>query len=205
MAVGMALAGPALAGSVVTNPASVTGTYDFQTLDYIAAKGGMVTEIIGNPFNVPRETLEAAVNRILERSHPGQKFPFFSKVPEGFPSPYRVVVLLNQGTAYSGQRLCGESYILRSREASLAGQGAQGGYQAQGAYQAQSGYRGGPGTVEIAAALCAREIYLTSVSGRATGVDSLQSRSFEKLLNQIGHELMPRRRPSRNGGGQVFY
>ena len=177
----------AQAGGVVTYPPSITGSYDFQTLDYIAAKGGMVTEIIGNPFNVSKSELEAVVNSVLERSHPGQKFPFFSEVPENFPSPYRIVVLLNQGTAYSGHRLCGESYILQSRQISAA-PSAQ-----------------GPGTVEIAAAFCAREIVLTSVSGRATGVDSVQSRSFRKLLSQVGNELMPRIRLDRNGSGDAFF
>ena len=188
VAAGLTLgAAGAQAGGVVTNPPSVTGTYDFQTLDYIAAKGGMVTEIIGNPFNAPKAEVEAVVNRILAQSHPGQRFPFFSQVPEGFPSPYRVVVLLNQGTAYSGQRLCGESYLLQARET------------------ASRPSSQGPGTVEIAAAFCAREIYLTSVSGRATGVGSLESRTFRKLLNQVGHELFPRRRLDRNGAGDAFF
>jgi hypothetical protein len=188
MALGAALlwASSVRAGGVSTNSSSITGSYSPSTLGYIAAKGGMPTEIIGNPFAVPKDELEAIVNQVLERSHPGPRFPFFSEVPPGVPSPYRVVILLNQPGTHSGPRLCRDSYRLRAEEVATAAPG-------------------GPGEVRVVAAFCAREIHISSVRGVASGVHTPQDGSFRRLLSQVGHALLPRTNPERRGGRNRYY
>lgn len=159
----------ACAGASMVQPAIVTATYDPSVLQYIASRGGLPTEVVGNPFNAPDEQVHSVVRETMARSHFGPKFPFLAEKPQGFASSYRMVVVLNPapgGAAY--HKLC-------------AGTAAS--------------QAGGPATgeVRVAAALCAGDRMITSTKGRVAGARGPQDPAFVGLIAQVSHALFPLR------------
>ncbi len=55
------------------------GSYDPGMLNYAASKGGMLTEIVGNPFDVPKEEVGRAITNNMTGSHFGPKVVFTTK------------------------------------------------------------------------------------------------------------------------------
>lgn len=155
----------ACAGAPTVQPTSVTATYTPRILDYAGSKGGMPTEIVGNPFRVPKEELEAVIVETMARSHFGQKIPFFTEPPEDFASPYRVVVALDPAPGTNSYTLC--------------------------AGTAQSRLRAPTEPTRVAAALCARELVITATRGSIAGPTGPRDPGFVRLIGQISMALFP--------------
>jgi len=155
----------ACAGSTTVQPGSVTSGYSPDILNYSAGKGGMLTEVIGNPFAGPKGELDAAVIETAQRSHFGQKIPFFTTPPEGYTSPYRVVFAMNPVSGTSAATLCDG--------------------------RAQSRPRLPKESDRVAAALCAREVVITSVSGSVAGPLGPRDPAFVALIAEMTHTLFP--------------
>jgi hypothetical protein len=156
----------ACAGLTAVQPANITAAYDPQVMNYIASRGGLPTEITGNPFDAPDEQVYSVVRKTMAASHFGPDFPFLAEKPQGSTSPYRMVVVLGSkpGTAYS--RLC-------------AG------------VETPSGPKPKGGELRVSAALCARDEMITSTAGRVSGVTGPDDPTFVSLISQIALVLFP--------------
>ncbi len=149
-------------------PAIVTASYDTSILQYIDSRGGLPTDVTGNPFSAPDEQVHTVVRETMARSHFGPKFPFLAEKPQGFGSAYRMVVVLNPapGTAY--HKVC------------------------TGPATAQTDKPAG-GEVRVAAALCAKDRMITSTEGRVAGASGPDDPAFIAVIAQISHALFPLR------------
>ena len=67
----------ACAGGTVDS--AYLGTFDPSMLRYAAGKGAMYTEIVGNPFNAPKEEVERLVTGTMFGSHFGPDVRFSTK------------------------------------------------------------------------------------------------------------------------------
>ena len=77
--VSMAAAAASCAAGGTTVLPLYVGSYDPGMLNYAASKGGMLTEIVGNPFDVPKEEVGRAVTNNMTGSHFGPKVVFTTK------------------------------------------------------------------------------------------------------------------------------
>jgi hypothetical protein len=140
-------------------------------LNYAAAHGGIWTQVVGNPFDAPKEDLERTIAHVMAISHFGPHVPFVITRPENFVSPYRVILLFDNRRGYTTVKLC-------SQDPSTF----------EPAWN---------GKLRIHAALCANEKPLTSVFGHIASADDPNDPRFRKLIGQITHGLFPPYDPAR--------
>lgn len=171
-AVMLAAASPAWSmGQVVVSPTSFYPGYTPTILSYAAGHGGILVQVAGNPFDVPKEDLDRAIARVMAVSHFGPQVPFVTTRPEGFVSPYRVILLFDNQRGYTTVKLCGGD---------------------PDAFEPAW-----DGKLRVHAALCANEKPLTSVFGDIPGADGPNDPLFQKLIGQITHGLFPPFDPDR--------
>ena len=168
----------ACAGTPAVQPTNITSGYSPDILNYSAGKGGMLTEVIGNPFKAPKAELEAAVAETAEGSHFGQHVPFFTQPPEGYTSPYRVVFAMNPAPGTNAYKLCSGKAETRLRQPSESD--------------------------KVSAALCAREVVITSVRGSVAGPLGPRDPAFLALISQMTLALFPPNSPERRGRDSEF-
>lgn len=168
----------ACAGGPVVYSTSITGSYDPRILEYVAGKGGMPVEVVGNPFAAPPAELEAVVAETMARSHFGPRFPFLTEVPDDFASPYRVVVAIDPAPGTTVYRLCA------------------------GSAQSQGPTPGAP--TRVAAAFCARDLIITSANGSIAGATGPRDAGFVGLIGQLSMALFPPVDPDRSGTEEFF-
>ncbi len=176
----LAGAGSACSSSgVVLSPTSYDGVYTPTVLNYAATSGGILVEVVGNPFDAPKAELERATTDAMTGSHFGPAVDFVTTKPEGFRSPYRIVLVFDPTQGYTPSKLCRQTQYIE------------------------------PGTGEIVkahAVLCAGERALTGVSGRAGELTGPDDPQFRQLISQITTNLLPpRRSPRRGGRSGVFF
>ncbi len=175
----LASAGPAWSmGGVVLSPTSYYPAYTPTVLNYASTHGGILTEVMGNPFEVSKEELDRAVTRIMAGSHFGPNVAFVTEPPEDFRSPYRVVLLFDSRRGISPSALCG--------------------------YDAEASPPETGGKLRVHAALCARDAPLTAVRGSVGGDVGLGDARFRKLLGQITTNLFPAYNPDRKRDSRFF-
>lgn len=176
LSLGLLCAVPAAAlamSATAIAPAYYYAGYTPTVLNYAAAKGGMLTQVVGNPFEqVNRDQLNSEINGVMAQSHFGPHLPFMSEAPADFASPYRVVLLFDPVQTITGYQLC--------------------------AYDGQPAATSPGGTVRVHAALCANNKPLTAVSGEIGGVSSPSDPAFKQLIGQMTVLLFPLR-PSPGG------
>ena len=141
------------------------GNWDPATVDYMAAQGGVLTEVKGNPFDAPKPEVEKAITDAMYGAHFGSLVPFVTEVPQNHTSPYRVIMLFNPERTVNASKMCRQE----------ASPGA-----------------GSPGEVKLLAVLCAREYRETSVIGRASDVSGPQDPKFRQLVRAMTSRLLPR-------------
>lgn len=142
----------------------VSEGYKPNYLNYTAGRGGMFTEVVGNPFDIPQDQLDSAVTTSLEDHHFGPELPFFTQPPEGFSSPYKVVVLFNAAPGASPSRLCENPDQPRSTET---------------------------GDLRVLAAFCLDGYRISSSGGWISGASGPDDPRFETLMRQISLLLFP--------------
>ncbi len=167
-------AAPACATSdVVIAPTSYYPGYTPTVLNYAATRGGMLTQVRGNPFEqATEEQLGSEIARVMASSHFGPRSPFITTAPDDFASPYRVVVVFDPAQTVSSYKVC------------------------DGRYDAAAARR--DGTVRAHAVLCANEKPLTAVSGQARNVETPGDANFRQLIGQMSILLFPPRDPNRD-------
>ncbi len=161
-------------GGAVLSPTRVSGGYDSSTLNYIAGKGKMYTQIVGNPFEVPKDQLGSAVTRTMFGSHSGPTIRFSTERDPNYTSPYRVVVVFNPGKTVDPYKLCQDVPYPVGKS---------------------------PGALQVAMAFCSASDYETFINGRLDGVKGPDDPAFRTLIRQMTSSLFPRISPDPNGGG----
>lgn len=165
----LVLAGLSACASVsVTQPAYV-GTFNPSTLGYIAGKGPLYTEIVGNPFTAPDEAVGRAITATMVGAHFGPEIQFTTVRDTANPSPYRVVMVFNPARGVDPAALCRTSPQPTGPAA---------------------------GSLRVAAALCAGAYRETSLSGSIAAVDSPDDAAFRDLIRRVTAELFPPRNPN---------
>ncbi len=165
LTLGLALAGglsACAAGAV--DPAYIS-TWDPRTVNYLAAKGPVYTQVVGNPFKAPQVTLERSVTSAMSGANAGQPLSFSTRKDPNNTSPYRVVVIFNAAAGLGPQKLCGAT----------AGPGKQ-----------------TDGPVRVVAVLCAGDLRETSVTARlAPAPAGPDAPALAGVLRQMTRALFP--------------
>lgn len=95
------------AGTAVITSEYLTSTYHPRFLNSVAKYGALRTQIVGNPFDAPKQEVDAAITRVMSRAHPGPQFPLVTSPDEpARRSPYRVVVLFDPASYLARNQVC---------------------------------------------------------------------------------------------------
>ncbi len=157
------------ANAVMVQPTTI-GAYRPSMLNYAAGQGAMKTEIIGNPFDGPKEDLERVVTGGLTRSHFGPSLAFATSVSPDNRSPYRTVLVFNPTLDHTSANICG----------------------APGRATQARGDR-----VRVLAAFCSADRAVTCTRGSVAGATGPTDAPFRALIRQLGLELFPLEDPTR--------
>jgi len=163
---------------VVLSPTSYFGAYTPTVLNNAATTGGMLVEVIGNPFDAPKADLERSITGAMTGSHFGPHVDFVTTPPEGFSSPYRIVMVFDSNQGYTQIKLCGQT-------GSIAPEPGE--------------------SVRVHTALCAADKPLTGVSGRVRDVTGPDDPKFRRLIAQITTNLLPPNNPDRRDGDRGLF
>ena len=109
ISVGLALAGSLSACGLSAVENTYISSFDPNTVNYIAARGPVYTQIIGNPYEGDQAELERSVTGAMRGANAGQPLSFSTQKDPGNASPYKVVVVFNAATGLGPQELCGET------------------------------------------------------------------------------------------------
>ena len=159
------------AGGIIIQPPNI-GSYDPEMLGYAASRGALLTQVVGNPFGLPQQEVEAAVVDSMAGVQIGPRVKFSTRVSAAQASPYRVVVLLNPAPGAQVAQLCGAA--------------TQPTTQSIGAVSDK---------LRAMAAFCSDDTVVTSVAGSAAGVRGPKDPAFRGLIRGMVRELFPRRDP----------
>lgn len=163
---------------VVLSPTSFYATYTPTVLSNAATTGGMLVEVVGNPFDAPKAELEQSITGAMTGSHFGPHVDFVTTPPEDFRSPYRIVMVFDSERNYTQQKLC-------SQTASITPAATE--------------------SVKVHTALCAAEKPLTGVSGRVADVTGPEDPKFRQMISQITVNLLPPFNPDRGDGDRGMF
>ncbi len=153
-------------------------TWDPKTVNYIAAKGPVYTQVVGNPFQASQAEFERTVTGAMAGANFGQPLRFSTQKEPNNGSPYRVVMVFNAKPGSSPQNLCEET-APSSRQAD--------------------------GPIQVMAALCAGSSRETSVSARlAQTAAGHNDPALKGLLRQITRELFPSKNDNILGSSSAF-
>ena len=169
--VSMAAAAASCAADGTTVLPLYVGSYDPGMLNYAASKGGMLTEIVGNPFDVPKEEVGRAVTNNMTGSHFGPKVVFTTKASPDNPSPYWVVVLFDPAPNAQAQRLCSDPNQPSAAQA---------------------------GRLRLMVAFCSSDTVITSTAGWISKPQRPTHPTFRSLIRQITVVLFPPRDPNQD-------
>ncbi len=163
---------------VVLSPTSYYGAYTPSVLNYSATSGGILVEVVGNPFDAPKADLERSITGAMTGSHFGPQVDFVTTPPEDFRSPYRIVMVFDSTQGYTQAKLCAQTETIQPE----AGE-----------------------TVRAHAALCAAEQPLTGVNGRVSDVTGPDDPKFGRFIAQMTTNLLPPTNPDRRSGNGIFF
>ncbi len=155
------------AGGIIVQPPTI-GSYDPEMLGYAASRGALLTQVVGNPFGLPQQEVEAAVVDSMVGIRFGPRVKFSTRVSAAQASPYRVVVLLNPAPGAQVGRLCSD---FTQPTAAVSDK------------------------LRAMAAFCSDDTVVTSVTGLVFGVRGPKDPAFRGLIRGMVGELFPRRDP----------
>ena len=175
---GFLLAGglTACAGGAVDSP--YTGTYDPSMLRYVAGKGALYTQIVGNPFSASKDQVESVVTGTMFGAHFGPDVRFSTKRDPDNTSPYSVVLLFNPAPSVTATQLC------EAPDPQLA--------------------TAASGQTRVMLAFCSSGYRETSVTGRISGVTDPDDAALRALFRQMTMQLFPPKNLDLIDGGPDF-
>ena len=162
------------ADTVKVQPTYV-GSYDPGMLQYAVSKGAILTEVVGNPFDVPQEEVDAAVIRSMTGATFGRMARFTTKVSPDNNSPYRVVVLLDPAPRAQANRLCSNPNQPTAASTDR---------------------------IRAMAAFCSSDREITSISGSTAKAQETGDPAFSELIQRMTMDLFPIQDPGINHEGR---
>jgi len=165
--------------SYVIERTETSTVYEPQLLGYAGSGGRSVwTIVMGNPFSVPQDILNAAILDSMHGSHFGPDVDF-TTTPEPDDRRYMRVVVLINGSTSSADDAC-EYYPRRPL---------------------------GPGQhdqIKVMMVFCNNEIPLSSVVGKVDA-NSPDEKEFRSFIKQMTLALFPSRNPRQEGNGTAIW
>ncbi len=155
----------ACTGQAVISNAHKEEYYEQRMLAYPASRGGMYTEVTGNPFQTEQAVLNREVTQAFEEAHFGPKLSFFTELPSDGTPGFRTVVLFDPPRTANAKRLCTSPERPQAQHPE--------------------------GEVRVMGALCNGDTRLTSATGIVTGATGPNDPAVRKLLRQLGLSLFP--------------
>ena len=171
-----------LAGLLAACAGPTTYRWDWQSWDpsklsYAAGQGAILTDIRGNPFNQPKEQVDAAITEAMLGAHFGPVVPFVTEKPQDYKSPYRVVMVFDPDERLTPQKLCAEDPKPGERS---------------------------EGVIRVVAAFCAQDIHETSVWGTVGQTSGPESEDFQSLVKIMTTQLFPRQNPNERDNDNIW-
>lgn len=171
-----------LAGFVAACAVPTTYRWEWQQWDpsklsYAAGKGAILTDIRGNPFNQPKEQVDAAITAAMYGAHFGPDVPFVTEKPQDYDSPYRVLVLFDPDERLTPEKLCAEDPKPSERS---------------------------EGVIRVVAAFCAQDVHETSVWGTVGQTSGPESEEFRSLVKTMTTQLFPRQNPNERDNDNIW-
>lgn len=162
----------ACAQTALVNQSYLSDNYNPYLLNYAAKRGGMVTEIVGNPFQGNKDTVDQSVTETFRDSHFGPDVDFLATSSEQATGEdreaFRVVVLFNPAPNANSAKLCSRT----DRPQQPASE-----------------------RVRVMAAFCNTDTRVTAASGSVGGVASPDDPAFKSMMKQIALALFPPQAP----------
>ena len=151
--------------------------WDPSKLGYAAGKGAILTDIRGNPFNQPKEQVDAAITEAMFGAHFGPDVPFVTEEPQDYNSPYRVLIVFDPDVSLTPEKLCAEDPKPGERS---------------------------EGVIKVVAAFCAQDIHETSVWGSVGQTSGPESEEFQSLVKIMTNQLFPRQNPNERDNDNIW-
>ena len=167
----------ACANQTVLRPVKLDN-YDPEDLFYLAGKGPVKTEVIGNPFNEAKPQVDSVTTAAMTDVTFQPKLVFDTEVPPDQNSPYHVVMVLDAPTNTRPEQLCANPQDV-NRPASR---------------------QGSEGDLRIVAVYCVNDKHLSSIAGKSPRPASSSDPRFQKLIQEATLNLFPRENPDRREG-----
>ncbi|WP_162912925.1 hypothetical protein [Rhodospirillaceae bacterium SYSU D60014] len=149
-------------------------SYRVTDLSYVAGRGDMLTEIVGNPFGSPQPEFEAAVTSYMEGSHFGPRLRFNPTRSDATVEPYRVRMIFNGPRASNGSVVCGGG---------------------PAAVEPPKGTSGAIGDVRLLAAFCRGSSPLTFLSAELEDISGADDPAFRDFIQLATARLFPPQNP----------
>lgn len=149
-------------------------SYNPEVRLYSASRGGMFLEVPNNPFALPADQVTRTIGRGLRGAPPGQAFDFFAEAdkPEGFSSPYRLIVLLDAAPGAKSEVIC------------------------KG--QPQPTDATGGSDMRVMMSLCVGERLMSNARGSVLRPAAPGDPAFINLLRRMAQVIMPRHDPNQD-------
>ncbi len=162
---------PAGSGWVIYNHR--LDAYNPEARNYAASRGGMLLELPNNPFAASDQELGAVIADMLYGAPSGQDFPFFTEAekPDGYASPYRLVVLLDATPGAKSEIVCREPSQPVATD---------------------------PLQMRVLMALCIGDRLMSTASGAVARPDRPRSLPLSNLLRRMAYVIMPHYDPNQD-------
>ncbi|WP_282608142.1 hypothetical protein [Pelagibius sp. Alg239-R121] len=170
----------ACANQTVLRPVQLDN-YDPEDLFYLAGKGPVKTEVIGNPFNEAKPQVDRSTTSAMTGATFRPKLAFDTEVPPEQNSPYHVVMVLDAPTNARPEKLCANP---------------------EDAYRPASTQPGGS-DLRVVAVYCVNDRRLSSIAGTAPRPASSSDPRFHKLIQEATLNLFPLDNPDRRDGNRL--
>lgn len=170
----------ACANQTVLRPVKLEN-YDPQDLFYLAGKGPVKTEVIGNPFNEAKPRVDSVTTAAMTGSTFQPKLAFQTEVPPEQNSPYHVVMVLDAPANARPEKLCANP---------------------EDSFRPAATQPGGA-DMRIVAVYCVNDRRLSSIAGRGPRPESSSDPRFQKLIQEATLNLFPLDNPDRREGNRL--
>lgn len=155
--------------------------YDPQDLFYLAGKGPVKTQVIGNPFDEAKPQVDSVTTSAMTGATFRPKLAFDTEVPPDQNSPYHVVMLLDAPANARPEKLCANP-----EDASRPGSSQP-----------------SRDDLRVVAVYCVNDRRLSSIAGKTLRPASSSDPRFQKLIQEATLNLFPIENPDRRDGERL--
>ncbi|TQV79064.1 hypothetical protein [Denitrobaculum tricleocarpae] len=171
----------ACANDTVLRPVQLDN-YDPNDLFYLAGKGPVKTQVVGNPFDEAKPEVDSATTSVMTGATFRPKLTFQIEVPPEQNSPYHVVMLLDAPGNARPEKLCANPEDANRSASSKTGEDK----------------------LRVVAVYCVNDRRLSSIAGTTARPASSSDPRFQKLIQQATLNLFPLDNPDRRDSNRLW-